>query len=149
MTRHSDPHFAERVRASFALQHAMTLIRATLPLVEHGQTEIHVPHWQGIEQQHGFVHGGVVGMIADSAAGYAAMTMVPASASVLTVEYKMNLVAPADGEKLVARGHVMRPGRTLIVTQAEVFAIKDGKETLCALMQQTIMVMHGKTEKQT
>lgn len=143
----SDPHFAERVLASFARQNAMHLIQAAMPLVEHGKTEIHVPHWEGIEQQHGFVHGGVVGMIADSAAGYAAMTVVPASASVLTVEYKMNLVAPADGEKLVARGQVVRPGRTLIVTQAEVFAVKEGKETLCALMQQTIMVMHGKAEK--
>ena len=149
MTRISDPHFAERVRASFELQNAMNLIQATMPLIEHGRTEIHLPHWSGVEQQHGFVHGGVVGMIADSAAGYAAMTMVPASASVLTVEYKMNLVAPADGEKLIARGKVARPGRTLIITQAEVFAVKDGVETLCALMQQTIMVMHGKTEKQT
>ena len=143
----SDPHFAERVQASFAKQNAMHLIQATMPVVAHGKTEIHVAHWDGIEQQHGFVHGGVVGMIADSAAGYAAMTVVPASASVLTVEYKMNLVAPADGEKLIARGQVVRPGRTLIVTKAEVFAVKDGKETLCALMQQTIMVMHGKTEK--
>ncbi len=147
MTRISDPHFAERVRASFARQHAMHLIQATLPVVDQGRTEIHLPHWQGVEQQHGFVHGGVVGMIADSAAGYAAMTMVPASASVLTVEYKMNLMAPADGEKLIARGTVVRAGRTLIVTQAEVFAVKDGKEALCALMQQTIMVMHGKGEK--
>ena len=149
MTRISDPHFAERVRASFALQHAMQLIRATIPVIEHGRTEIHLPHWQGVEQQHGFVHGGVVGMIADSAAGYAAMTMVPASASVLTVEFKMNLVAPADGQHLMARGQVVRPGRTLIVTQGEVFAIRDGKEHLCALMQQTIMVMHGKAEKAT
>ena len=149
MTRISDPHFAERVRASFALQHAMQLIRATIPVIEHGRTEIHLPHWQGVEQQHGFVHGGVVGMIADSAAGYAAMTMVPASASVLTVEFKMNLVAPADGQHLMARGQVVRPGRTLIVTRAEVFAVKDGRETLCALMQQTIMVMHGKAEKAT
>ena len=143
----SDPGFAERVRASFAKQHAMELIRATLPVVDTGRTEIHLPHWAGVEQQHGFVHGGVVGMIADSAAGYAAMTLVSASASVLTVEYKMNLVAPADGERLIARGKVVRPGRSLVVTQAEVFAVKDGKETLCALMQQTIMVMHGKTEK--
>ncbi|QRM18297.1 hotdog fold thioesterase [Dechloromonas sp. TW-R-39-2] len=149
MTHISDPHFSDRVRDSFARQNAMTLIQATLPVVEHGLTEIHLPHWSGVEQQHGFVHGGVVGMIADSAAGYAAMTMVSPSASVLTVEYKMNLVAPADGEKLIARGKVVRPGRTLIVTQAEVFAVKDGRETLCALMQQTIMVMHGKTEKQT
>lgn len=142
-----DPHFAERVRESFDRQSAMQLIQATLPVVEQGLTEIHLPHWQGVEQQHGFVHGGVVGMIADSSAGYAAMTLVPAEASVLTVEYKMNLVAPADGEKLIARGRVVRPGRTLIVTKAEVFALKDGKESLCALMQQTIMVMHGKVEK--
>ena len=143
----SDRHFAERVRASFDRQNAMALIQASMPVIEHGCTEIHLPHWPGVEQQHGFVHGGVVGMIADSAAGYAAMTIVPASASVLTVEYKMNLVAPADGERLIARGRVIRPGRTLIVTQAEVFALKNGGETLCALMQQTIMVMHGKTEK--
>lgn len=80
-------------------------------------------------------------------AGYAAMTMVPADASVFTVEFKMNLLSPADGEKLIAHGQVVRAGRTLIVTKAEVFALKDSKETLCALMQQTIMVMHGKTEK--
>lgn len=147
MSKISDPHFAERIRASFERQNAMALIHATLPVVEHGRTEIHLPHWPGVEQQHGFVHGGVVGMIADSAAGYAAMTLVSPSASVLTVEYKMNLVAPADGEQLIARGKVVRPGRTLIITQAEVFALKDGQETLCALMQQTIMVMHGKTEK--
>ena len=147
MNHVSDPHFAERILASFKKQNVMHLVRASIPVVEHGRTEIHLPHWEGVEQQHGFVHGGVVGMIADSSAGYAAMTMVPASASVLTVEYKMNLVAPADGEKLIARGQVVRPGRTLIVTKAEVFAIKDGKESLCALMQQTIMVMHGKAEK--
>ncbi|HJW25736.1 MAG TPA: PaaI family thioesterase [Rhodocyclaceae bacterium] len=147
MTRVSDPHFADRVRQSFDRQQAMGLIRAELPVVEHGRTEIHLPHWGGVEQQHGYVHGGVVGMIADSAAGYAAMTMVPASASVLTVEYKMNLMAPADGDKLIARGKVVKAGRTLVITQAEVFAVKDGKETQCALMQQTIMVMHGKTEK--
>ncbi|WP_426055841.1 PaaI family thioesterase [Janthinobacterium sp. PSPC2-1] len=139
MSHLSDPHFAEKVRASFDLQNAMTLIQASLPVVSHGSTEIHVPHWRGIEQQHGFVHGGVVGMIADSAAGYAAMTMVPDGGSVLTVEYKMNLLAPADGEKLITRGKVVRPGRTLIVTQAVVL--------LCALMQQTIMVMHGKAGK--
>jgi uncharacterized protein (TIGR00369 family) len=139
--------FADRVRESFQRQNVMHLIRATLPVVEQGRTEIHLPHWEGVEQQHGLVHGGIVGTIADSAAGYAAMTVVPANASVLTVEYKMNLMAPADGEEIIARGEVVRPGRTLIVTKAEVFAVKDGKETLCALMQQTIMVMHGKGEK--
>lgn len=142
-----DPQLAQRVRASFARQNAMRLIGATLDLVEHGRTEIHLPHAPGLEQQHGFIHGGVVGMIADSAAGYAAMSVAPPGSSVLTVEYKMNLMAPADGERLIARGRVVRPGRTLIVTQAEVVALEGDKETLCALMQQTIMVMHGKEEK--
>lgn len=146
-TSSSIPDFVERVHASFERQHAMQLIQARLALVEQGVTEIHLPHWQGIEQQHGFIHGGVVGMIADSAAGYAAMTMIPASASVLTVEFKMNLLAPADGEQLIARGQVVRAGRTLIVTKAEVLALKAGKTSLCALMQQTIMVMQGKAEK--
>lgn len=137
----------DRVRMSFARQSAMDLIRAELAHVAQGTVEIHLPHWDGIEQQHGYVHGGVVGMIADSAAGYAAMTLVPETASVLTVEYKMNLMAPAAGEKLVARGEVVRSGRTLIVTRAEVRSLGDGRETLCALMQQTIMVMAGRGEK--
>lgn len=147
MTDIANPDFARCIAASFDRQNAMKLIRATLPVVEPGRTEIHVPHWEGVEQQHGFVHGGIVGMIADSAGGYAAMTMVPAGASVLTVEYKLNLVAPADGETLVARAQVVRPGRTLIVTKAEVFALANARETLVALMQQTIMVMHGRAER--
>ena len=142
-----NPNYVDDVQTSFAKQNAMALIKATLPIVEPGLTEIHVPHWHGIEQQHGFVHGGVVGMIADSAAGYAAMTTIPANASVLTVEYKMNLLAPADGEKLIARGQVIRSGRTLVITKAEVFAVQGEQHTLCALMQQTIMVMHSKIEK--
>lgn len=141
------PGALDRVRASFARQGAMHLIRAKLAHVAPGRVEIHLPHWDGIEQQHGYVHGGVVGMIADSAAGYAAMTLVPETASVLTVEYKMNLMAPADGEKLVARGEVVRPGRTLIVTRAEVYGVTGEQQTLCALMQQTIMVMSGRDEK--
>ena len=147
MMQITDSGIADRVLASFDRQSAMHLIRATMPIVGPGHTEIHVPHWNGIEQQHGFVHGGVVGMVADSAAGYAAMTVVPETASVLTVEYKMNLLAPADGKKLIARGQVIKAGRTLIVTKAEVFAVRSGAETLCALMQQTIMVMNGKAEK--
>ena len=142
-----DPQAAERVLASFGKQHAMRLIRANMPVVGHGLTEIHVPHWDGIEQQHGFVHGGVVGMIADSSGGYAAMTLLPAEATVLTVEYKLNLVAPADGDLLIARGEVVRPGRTLIITRAEVFSVRDKQPVLCALMQQTIMAMYGKEER--
>ena len=143
-----DPNYAERVRASFRLQQAMSLIGAEMALVEPGYVEIHLPHKAEVTQQHGFIHGGVVGMIADSAAGYAANTLTPADTSVLTVEYKMNLVAPADGQRLVARGEVVRPGRTLIVTRADVYAIRDEQWTLCAIMQQTIMAMHGKKERE-
>lgn len=143
----SDPDFPARVRDSFNRQQAMALIGATMPVVEAGYTEIHLPHKPEVTQQHGFIHGGVVGMIADSAAGYAANTLTPADASVLTVEYKMNLLAPADGELLIAQGTVLKYGRTLTVTRGEVFAVKDGKKTLCAVMQQTIMTMHGKKEK--
>jgi len=136
-----------RIRDSFSKQSAMALIHAEIPVIEEGRTEIEIPHWDGVLQQHGFVHGGVVGMIADSAAGYAAMTVVPEGTSVLTVEYKINMVAPANGDKIVAKGSVLRAGRTLILTKADVYAVKDGGETLCAVMQQTIMAMHGKGER--
>jgi len=144
MHKTQDPHFAERVRASFASQKAMILIGASMPVVEAGYTEIHLPHKPEITQQNGYVHGGVVGMIADSAAGYAASTLTAAEAGVLTVEYKLNLLAPAEGQLLIAEGSVVRYGRTLIVTRAEVFAVHHGRKALCALMQQTIMVVHGR-----
>lgn len=144
MHKAQDPHFAERVRASFASQKAMTLIGASMPVVEAGYTEIHLPHKPEITQQNGYIHGGVVGMIADSAAGYAASTLTTAEAGVLTVEYKLNLLAPADGQLLIAEGSVVRYGRTLIVTRADVFAVHHGRKGLCALMQQTIMAVHGR-----
>ena len=147
MHKAQDPHFVERVRASFARQPAMVLIGASMPVVEAGYTEIHLPHKPDITQQHGYIHGGVVGMIADSAAGYAASTLTAHETGVLTVEYKLNLLAPAEGQLLIAEGSVVRYGRTLIVTRAEVLAVKHGKKTLCALMQQTIMAVHGKKEK--
>ncbi len=146
MHKAQDPHFAERVRASFARQPAMRLIGASMAVVEAGYTEIHLPFRPEITQQHGFIHGGVVGMIADSAAGYAASTLTASETGVLTVEYKLNLLAPADGQLLIAEGSVVRYGRTLIVTRAEVFAVKHGKKNLCGLMQQTIIAVHGKKE---
>ncbi|MEF8725292.1 MAG: PaaI family thioesterase [Candidatus Accumulibacter delftensis] len=146
MYKAQDPHFAERIRASFAQQQAMTLIGASMAVVEPGYTEIHLPHKPEITQQHGYIHGGVVGMIADSAAGYAASTLTAAEAGVLTVEYKLNLLAPAEGQLLIAEGSVVRYGRTLIVTRAEVFAVSHGRKTQCALMQQTIITAHGKKE---
>ncbi|MBE2259325.1 MAG: PaaI family thioesterase [Candidatus Accumulibacter sp.] len=146
MHRIQDPDYAERVRASFARQRAMVLIGARMPVIEPGYTEIHLPHAPEITQQHGYIHGGVVGMIADSAAGFAASTLTGAETAVLTVEYKLNLLAPAEGQLLIAEGSVVRYGRTLIVTRAEVFAVHHGRKSPCALMQQTIIALHGKQE---
>lgn len=147
MHKAQDPLFAERVRASFDLQQAMALIGASMPVIEAGYTEIHLPYKPEVTQQHGYIHGGVVGMIADSAAGYAASTLTPHDSGVLTVEYKLNLLVPAEGQLLIAEGSVIRYGRTLIVTKADVFAVKDGRKTQCAVMQQTIMTLHGRKEK--
>ncbi|MFN7345189.1 MAG: PaaI family thioesterase [Betaproteobacteria bacterium] len=142
-----NPHFAERVRDSFARQAAMRLIGATLVEVGPGAVTIDLPVREDLTQQHRYVHGGIVGMIADSAGGYAAFTLMPAEASVLTVEYKINMLAPATGERLEARGTVVKSGRTLSIARADVFGVANGEERLVATMQQTLMVMHGMADE--
>ena len=138
-----DPEFAERVRDSFDRQPAMHLIGARMSAIEPGYCEVTLPVTEKVKQQHGFVHGGVTGMIADGAAGYAAYSLMPADSSPLTVEYKINMLNPALGDTLVARARVIKSGKTLVVTQGDVFAVKDGVEKLCATMQQTLIVMRG------
>ena len=138
-----NPDFEARVRGSFARQNAMGLIGARMTRVEPGRVDIELPVREDLGQQHGFVHGGIVGMIADSAGGYAAFTLMPADASVLTVEYKVNMLAPAEGDLLIARGEVLKPGRSLSVVRADVWARRGDRETRVAAMQQTLMVMHG------
>jgi uncharacterized protein (TIGR00369 family) len=138
-----NPDFEARVRGSFARQNAMGLIGARMTRVEPGRVEIELPVREDLGQQHGFVHGGIVGMIADSAGGYAAFTLMPADASVLTVEYKVNMIAPAEGDVLIARGEVLKPGRSLSVVRSDVWARRGDRETRVAAMQQTLMVMHG------
>jgi uncharacterized protein (TIGR00369 family) len=138
-----DPHFASRIRASFARQKAMTLIGATLAAVGPGAVEIALPFRDDLTQQKGYVHGGIIGMIADSAAGYAAYSLMPAECSLVTVEYKMNILSPATSS-LTARGEVVKAGRTLTVARAEVYA-KDGKHV--ATMQQTLMMLPGTPER--
>lgn len=138
-----DPDFAPRLRDSFNRQAAMRTIGGTLTRLEPGYAEVRLPFRDDLTQQHGFIHGGITGMIADSACGYAGYSLMPADASVLTVEYKINMLAPAQGEALVARARVLKPGRSLVVTQCDVFAVHNGAEKLCAVMQQTLMVMHG------
>ncbi|PPR62292.1 MAG: hypothetical protein CFH04_01053, partial [Alphaproteobacteria bacterium MarineAlpha3_Bin3] len=142
----TDPDFAERVRKSFDAQGIMDHIGATLTLIEPGVCEIELPYSDAVSQQHGFFHGGVIGTIADSAGGYAAFGLMDAEDGILTVEYKLNLMAPADGDLLVARGQVVRAGRTLTVARAEVGVVKNGVEVACAAMQQTLMRIVGRAE---
>jgi uncharacterized protein (TIGR00369 family) len=132
-----DPHFAARVRESFGRQKAMALIGASLTVVEPGNVEIALPYRDDLTQQKAYLHGGILGMIADTACGYAAFSLMPAGCSLVTVEYKMNILTPARSS-LVARGHVVKPGRTLTIARAEVYA-EDGKHV--ATMQQTLMTL--------
>ena len=138
-----DPNYATRVREAFQRQHVMTWIGATLTDLAPGHCEITLPHKPELTQQHGYIHGGIIGTIGDTAAGFAAYTLMPHDAGVLTVEYKMNIMAPGDGEMMVARGEVIRAGRSLVVARADVFAVKAGRQTHCASLLQTLMTMHG------
>jgi uncharacterized protein (TIGR00369 family) len=133
-----------RIRESFAKQGFMTTLGASLERVTRGEIEIALRPHPGIMQQHGFVHGGVVGALADSAAGYAALSVMPAGTGVLTAEYKINLLAPATGERIVARGSVVKAGRTLTLAQADVFALNGGKEKLIAHLTATMMTITGR-----
>ena len=141
-----NPAYAARVQSSFDRQKVMALIGAKLTRLEPGACEIQLPFKPELTQQHGYFHGGIIGTIADSAGGYSAFTLMPEDSSVLTVEYKMNLLAPGDGESLVARGRVLKSGRTLIVSQVDAFVVKGGRETLCAILLQTLMTMHGRPD---
>ena len=141
----SHPHYDEaRVRPSFANQPFMTTIAAELTRVAPGAVEIEMPTAHPVRQQHGFVHGGVVGSIADSACGFAALTIAAPDAGVLTTEFKCNFLAPSVGEKLIARGSIIKAGRTLTLTEARVYGVAEGKERLCAHMTATIMTVQGR-----
>jgi len=141
-----DPAFAARVRASFERQAFMSFIGAELVRLDPGFCEIVLPYRAELSQQHGFFHGGLIGTLADNACGYAAYTLTAADASILTVEYKLNIVAPGDGERLIARGHVVKAGRTLSVCEGRVYAEKGGVETLCAIATETLLPMAGKAD---
>jgi uncharacterized protein (TIGR00369 family) len=144
--RPADPGFEARVRESFARQGAMRTLGAELVRVEPGHCAIALVPTPAVSQQHGYVHAGVVAAIVDSAGGYAGFSLFPRDASVLTVEFKLNLLAPASGERIVAEGFVVKSGRTLTITRGEVHAESGGRRSLVALMQQTLMTMHGKSD---
>ena len=135
-----NPDFEAATRDSFARQGLMRHLGVEIADIAPGFVELQVPFEENLTQQHGHFHGGVMGAIADRAAGYAAFTLAPPGSDV-SVEYKINMTAPGDGDRLVARGTVKRAGRTLIVTGADVFAETGGVQTLCATVLQTIMVL--------
>jgi uncharacterized protein (TIGR00369 family) len=133
--------FEERVRESFARQALMKTINAHLLRVSPGEVQIELPFHDNLTQQHGYLHAGIVTSIADTACGYAALSLMPEDADVLSVEYKINLLSPALGEKFIARGVVKRAGRTLTVCEAEVFAVRNDEEKLVAAMLATMMAI--------
>jgi uncharacterized protein (TIGR00369 family) len=138
--------FEERVRKSFGRQPMMHTIGASLGRIAAGEVEIAMPVAPRFCQQHGFVHAGIVTTIADTACGYAAFSLMSASAGVLTTEFKVNLLAPAAGERLLAVGRVVKPGRTLTVTQGEVHAESRGVRKLVAITTATLMAIEGRED---
>ena len=127
------------VRASFARQGLMRTIGAEMTALKPGRCTIELRFSETVGQQQGFFHGGVIGAIADSAGGYAALSLLPVGSEVLTLEYKVNFLRPAAGERLLAEGSVLRAGRSVTVTRIDVFVAARGRKSLCAALQQSIM----------
>lgn len=139
-----DPNWETRARAVFTRQPLMAYLGATVEALRPGYCEIHVPYKHELTQHNGFFHAGVVAAVVDNAGGGAGATLMPPGADVLTVEFKLNLLAPGVGDLLIAEGHVVKPGKNLVIVRGEVYVVKDGVATHCATMQQTLMTMHSK-----
>lgn len=133
-----------RVRSSFAQQGAMQTLGATLTRVEAGAVDICFDWAPGLTQQHGFIHAGMLSAALDSACGYAGFSLMPAEAGVLTIEFKINLLAPAQGQRFRCEGRVLKPGRTIVLAEGRAFAIDGGQEKLCATMHCTLMAVQGR-----
>jgi uncharacterized protein (TIGR00369 family) len=141
----SAPDYEERVRKSFARQSVMTTIGAELTLVTPGTVEIEMAYSGALTQQHGFLHAGIISTALDSACGYAAFSMMPENAAVLTIEFKVNLLAPGRGERFLFRGSVTKPGRTIVVADGQAYAFAaDGEAKLIATMTGTMMTVIGR-----
>ena len=139
-----NPDFEKRVRASYGQQRMMASIGATLAHVGPGEVDIVLPFRDDLTQQHGFMHAGIITAIADTACGYAALSLMPTGTGVLSVEYKVNLMNPARGVRFIARGRVTKPGRTLTICLGEVFAQEGEQETLVAIMLATMMAIRDR-----
>lgn len=141
-----DPQFEQRVRDSFERQGAMTTLGAVLTSIEPGRAVIEFDWAQGLAQQHGFIHAGMVATGLDSACGYAGFTLMPVEAAVLTIEFKINLLAPAKGERFRMVGQVIKPGRTITVCEGHAYALSQGQEKLVATMSCTLMAVVGRED---
>jgi len=141
-----DANYAQRVRDSFALQGAMGTLGASLGEIAPGTVEILLDWAPGLTQQHGFLHAGMVATALDSACGYAGFTLMPAGAGVLTIEFKVNLLAPAKGQRFRMVGQVVKPGRTITVTEGRAYAIDNGREKLIATLGATLMTITGRDD---
>lgn len=139
------PNAEQRCRDSFARQKLMTTIGASVLSVKAGEVEIVMPFADHLTQQHGFIHAGVITSLADTACGFAALSLMPEDAAVLTTEFKINLLSPGKGERFIAHGRVVRPGKKLMVCLGEVFAEEGGKRKQVALMTASMMVMDAST----
>lgn len=143
----TDGDYAQRVRDSFARQQAMATLGAELTHVAPGTIEIEMPHADALTQQHGFLHAGVIATALDSACGYAAYSLMPPGASVLTIEFKVNLLAPGKGERFLFRGSVTKPGRTILVADGQAYAFdEEGEAKLIATMTGTMMAVVGRQD---
>ncbi len=143
----ASPEVVERIRASFGNQGLMRHLGARLTRIAPGLVHIELPYRPEVSQQHGYFHAGATSAIADSAGGYAAFTLFPEDTAVLTVEYKINLVAPAVGERIEAVGTVLKSGRTLTVCRLEVFAVQGARRSLVATGQQTLIRVDAREER--
>jgi uncharacterized protein (TIGR00369 family) len=141
-----DPDWEAKIRDSFARQKVMAFLGAQLTGIRPGWCEIRLPYKEELTQQHGFFQAGIIGAIVDNAGGYAGYSLMAPGTTVLTVEYKLNFLAPGDGDLLIATGEIIKPGKNLVITRGDVIVVKNGRSSHCATMQQTLMTMHGKPD---
>jgi len=140
----SDPAYKEKVIESFGRQEVMKTMNASLIAVRPGEVELELPYQVSLTQQHRFIHGGIVSTLLDSACGYAALSLMPEKAAVLSIEFKVNLLSPAKGEHFRAIGKVKKRGRTITVTEGELFAYTEGNQKLVATMVGTMMTVYDR-----
>lgn len=139
-----DARYRERVLGSFNRQKVMETLKVSLVSIVPGKVELEFPYQSDLTQQHGFIHAGIVSAVLDSACGYAAFSLMPADAAVLTVEFKINLMSPAKGDMFRAVGKVKKPGKIITVTEGEFFSISEAGMKLTASMVGTIMTVHDR-----